>query len=105
MYLRSIGKKLIKRKTKQAIDRGVLQDEEVQVLAPMEHCRWMAERTLSGWRQAKVGETRDDGNRIHTALLPYHVLPAEEREKDKNSVKNMAIFLAWMVGDCRQGEE
>lgn len=106
MYLRSIGKKLIKRKTKQEIDRGVLQDEEVQVLAPMEHCRWMAERTLSGWRQAKVGETRDDGNRIHTALLPYHVLPSEEREKDKNSVKNMAIFLALEgLEIVEQGEE
>ena len=60
----------------------------------MEHYRWMAERTLSGWRQAKEGETRDDGNRIHTALMPYDILPEGEREKDRNSVRNMAIFLA-----------
>lgn len=94
MYLRSIGKKLVRRKTTQEINSGVLKDEDVKVLAPMEHCRWVAERTLSGWRQAKPGEGRDDDNLVHTALIPYNTLPSAEQKKDQNSVRNMAIFLA-----------
>ena len=55
-------------------------------LAKAEHRRWIAERILTGWRQAKSEEKRVDSLKIHTCILPHSELPEEEHVKDRNVV-------------------
>lgn len=56
-------------------------------LAQTEHLRWIAERTLAGWRQTRNGEKRVDELKIHTDIMPYHELASSEKTKDRNVVK------------------
>lgn len=57
------------------------------MLMQLEHERWGAEKRLNVWRQANEGEARDDERRIHTALVPWDVLPENERRKDLDNVE------------------
>lgn len=57
------------------------------MLMQLEHERWGAEKRLDGWRQANKGEARDDERRIHNALVPWDMLPENERRKDLDNVE------------------
>jgi hypothetical protein len=64
---------------------------EVERLAIAEHRRWMAQRRLAGWRYAAV---RDDRRRHHPMLVKWEKLPEQEREKDRDVVRNIPEVLA-----------
>lgn len=64
---------------------------EVERLAQMEHRRWMAERRRAGWRYAAV---RDDRRRHHPMLVRWEKLTEDEREKDRDAVRNIPQVLA-----------
>ena len=67
-----------------------------QLLRPMaeiEHCRWMAERLMSGWRPADEGEARDNELMIHDKITPWDALTETERAKDEVQVR-AAIDIA-----------
>jgi hypothetical protein len=70
---------------------GVLQfsEEENELLAEMEHQRWLEEKIAFGWR---YGELRDDKNKIHPALLPWRPLSEEAR-------KALSPLKAWAFKD------
>jgi len=68
--------------------------DEVERLAQAEHRRWAAERRRAGWRYAAV---RDDRRRHHPMLIKWEKLPEEEREKDRDAVRNIPEVLA-LVG-------
>jgi hypothetical protein len=53
-------------------------EAEVEVLAEMEHNRWMKEKIEFGWRYAPI---RDNVRKKQPALLPWRPLPPEEREQ------------------------
>lgn len=55
-------------------------------LAQTEHLRWIAERTLAGWRQKANDEKRVDELKIHTDIIPYSSLSDKEKIKDSNVV-------------------
>ena len=55
-------------------------------LAQTEHLRWIAERTLAGWRQVEDGEKRVNELKLHTDIIPYHQLSDKEKTKDSNVV-------------------
>ena len=59
----------------------------VDLLACAEHRRWIAERTLAGWRQVKEGEKRIDSLKIHTCIVPHSKLLKDDLVKDRNVVK------------------
>ena len=65
----------------------------MDLLACAEHRRWIAERTLAGWRQAKEGEKRIDSLKIHTCIVPHTKLPQEEFIKDRNVVAFAPILV------------
>jgi hypothetical protein len=65
--------------------------EEINLLARLEHQRWMAEKEQAGWRH---GLKKDSEARTHPCLLPYDQLPAEEQEKDRNPVRQIPATLA-----------
>ncbi|MBI1347956.1 hypothetical protein GC163_16905 [bacterium] len=61
--------------------------EEIELLAKMEHNRWMADRLLDGWRW---GPVRDEAGKQRPQLVPWQFLSEEERDKDRTQV--LTIF-------------
>lgn len=65
--------------------------EEVEIMAEMEHGRWIAERLKDGWR---YGPQRDVARKISPYLVPWCDLSDSVREWDRNSVRQIPEFLA-----------
>ncbi len=63
----------------------------VELLAKMEHNRWWAHMSLSGW---KYGKERKDKKKIHPYLIPYEELTEEIKQYDRDTVLNMAALLS-----------
>jgi hypothetical protein len=66
--------------------RLVLTQEQVDLLAEMEHGRWNAERFLDSWRCAP--ET-DKPNRRHQLLVSWKDLPDSEKQYDRDGVAKL----------------
>jgi hypothetical protein len=64
--------------------------EEVELLARMEHKRWVDARLRSGFRYG----TNKDQERTHPDLVPWEQLPEEEKEKDREAVRQLSDLLA-----------
>jgi len=65
--------------------------EEVELLAEMEHERWVLEREADGWT---YGETRDVDAKISPHLRPWDELTEEVKEYDRETVRGIPEFLA-----------
>jgi class 3 adenylate cyclase/tetratricopeptide (TPR) repeat protein len=65
--------------------------DKIERLAIYEHDRWMAERIRNGWT---YGKPRDNAKRLHPCLVPWDVLTDEEKEKDRDAVRNMPNLIA-----------
>ncbi len=63
----------------------------VEPLSILEHDRWMAEKVRAGWTYAPV---RDNAQLLHPLLVPYDDLPEREKEKDRDTVRNIPKLLA-----------
>lgn len=68
-----------------------LTDEQVEMLAKVEHLRWMSERTAKGWRR---GSVRDDAQKLHPDLIDWSYLSEDSREKDRSAVRAIPAHLA-----------
>jgi voltage-gated potassium channel Kch len=69
-----------------------LSSREIEQLARLEHDRWMAERLLDGWAYAPGPK---DLRRKRTPwLIPWEEMPEEQRDYDRNTVRNLPRFLA-----------
>jgi len=66
-------------------------ENEVEVLAEMEHQRWKTERTLGGW---VAGEIKNTTKKISPYLVPSSELPDEIKELDRQMVRNIPGLLA-----------
>jgi len=64
--------------------------QEVEILAEMEHERWVSERLLDGWVYGK----RDVEKRISPYLVPWNDLTDEVKEMDRQPVRELPNFLA-----------
>ena len=69
-------------------------DEEIEVMARMEHARWIAEKVLEGWR---LGPS-DKANRISPYLIPYDELSEEIKEYDRQPIRKMVELLRDKMG-------
>ena len=65
--------------------------EEVEILAEMEHERWVLEREADGWL---YGETRNVDTKISPHLRPWDELTEEVKEYDRETVRGTPEFLA-----------
>jgi hypothetical protein len=65
--------------------------EEVELMAKMEHERFVKERLRAGW---KIGPVKDIQKKISPTLIPWEELPDEEKEKDRMFVRRLPAFLA-----------
>jgi hypothetical protein len=65
-------------------------DAEIEILAQVEHRRWMADRIDRGWR---FGEHRDNKRRLHPDLVAYDELSKVGKEKDRAAVRTLIAVL------------
>lgn len=65
--------------------------EEVELMAEMEHERFVEERLRQGFRP---GATKDFNKKTSPTLVPWDDLSKEERQKDRNAVIGLPAFLA-----------
>jgi CheY-like chemotaxis protein len=75
-------------------------DADIEQLARMEHERWMRDKIRDGWR---YGPTRNDAAKIHPLLIPWEELPEEERDKDRNPMRELPQMLARVGLEIQRG--
>ena len=73
-------------------------DEQVLVLAKMEHARWCAERWLAGWTQAPV---RNKELRLSPHLVPWEQLDASTQKIDFDLVREILAISAEARQDAK----
>jgi len=66
-------------------------EKEIEMLAEMEHRRWMDERIAEGWR---YGEKKDVERKISPYLVPYDDLSEETKDYDRMAVRIIPDLLA-----------
>ncbi|MDE3090868.1 MAG: hypothetical protein KGJ80_15945, partial [Chloroflexota bacterium] len=66
-------------------------DNEIEIMAEMEHGRWVAERLLDGWTWAKE---RDVTKKTSPYLVSWSELPDNVKEWDRETVRKIPEFLA-----------
>jgi len=76
----------------------VLNDEQIEILARMEHARKCAERKLSGWTYAPPPENIE--RRTSPELLPWEELDESTRERDRKTVQAIALTMVELTGSC-----
>jgi len=64
--------------------------DEINIMAIIEHKRWMEEKTEKGWT---CGE-RDDLQKTHPCLVRWDELSDSDKEKDRKTVQIIPVFLA-----------
>jgi len=74
-------------------DKFVFASGEVELMAKMEHERWCKLKMEQGWKYAAE---RDDKKKLHPCLVGWEDarLLEEEKEKDRNTVKQIPVYLA-----------
>lgn len=65
--------------------------EEIELLARMEHNRWVEERREDGWR---LGPVRDVQQKITPYLVDWEELDETTRELDRDAVRNLPRLVA-----------
>ena len=65
-------------------------NEVLEQLARLEHMRWTAERRLAWW---SFGAIRDNALRRHPLLVPYEALEENEKEKDRQTIRDIPEVL------------
>jgi hypothetical protein len=63
----------------------------LEMLAQLEHRRWMAEKQLAGY---VYGEERDEDLMTHPDLVPWEMLSEPVREKDRDAIRQLPDMLA-----------
>jgi hypothetical protein len=72
------------------IDPVQFTPEELELMAEAEHQRWCKERLRRGW---KLGVKWDFKRKTSPALIPWKVLPEDERAKDRETVLRIPAYL------------
>jgi hypothetical protein len=62
----------------------------VELLARVEHRRWMASRICAGWT---YGAPRNNKAKHHPLIVAYDTLDEIEREKDRDTARNLPALL------------
>jgi ppGpp synthetase/RelA/SpoT-type nucleotidyltranferase len=65
--------------------------EEIELLAEMEHGRWVIERLQQGWR---YGDVRDTPKKLHPDLVGWSKLPDAIKEWDRSAARSWTRLLA-----------
>jgi hypothetical protein len=66
-------------------------EEALEAMAEMEHEGWMEHKFRNDWTYHK---DRDDKLKRHDCLVPFSVLPEDQKEKDRTQVQRYLDFAA-----------
>ena len=66
--------------------------DEVEMLAVKEHERWMDDYLRAGWVHAP-GD-KQNHKKTHPSLVPWSQLTEDEKEKDRDTIRSLPVFLA-----------
>jgi hypothetical protein len=69
----------------------IFDDSEIEILARLEHERWVKEKKEAGW---SFGKIRNDAEKIHPDLEEWDDLSEEEKRKDRDAVREIPQRLA-----------
>lgn len=90
--LAAVGCKTYRPKDDKASDNFSFAEDEVELLARMEHNRWLGERLIDGWSYAK---TRDNQRKQRPGICPWeHLDEKQDKEKDRDQVRSIPAILA-----------
>ncbi len=83
-----IRRRMIRRMGGQPDGKG-LTEEQLELLAELEHMRWCRYHWLNNWRYGipADGKAKDPARRIHADLIPYDRLTEAEKEKDRSTIR------------------
>jgi hypothetical protein len=76
--------------------------ENLEQLSRLEHMRWTAERRLAWW---SFGAIRDNALRRHPLLVPYDALEESEKEKDRQTIRDIPEVLRRAGLVARSGDQ
>ena len=65
-------------------------DLMMELLAQLEHRRWMADKYLAGY---SYGEVRDEDRMLHPDLVPWKELTEADKEKDRDNIRQIPHLL------------
>ena len=66
-------------------------EDDVTVMARLEHEHWCREKTAAGW---KYGPEKDSKGKTNPSILPWDELPENDKEKNKEFVRGLPRLLA-----------
>jgi hypothetical protein len=66
--------------------------EEVEIMAEMEHNRWVEERIICGWSYAP--NPKDTEKKTSPYLIPWEELPEDIKEYDRENTRMLPDFLS-----------
>jgi len=69
----------------------VFSSDEIEVMARMEHDRWIAERKADGWKYSP--KEKNVSKKTHPLLVPWGKLKEDQKDLDRNTVRNLPAFL------------
>jgi voltage-gated potassium channel Kch len=69
----------------------IFSTEEIELMARLEHERFVEERLHQGFR---YGPTKDIDKKTNPTLVPWSKLSEEERDKDRDIARNLSVLLA-----------
>jgi ppGpp synthetase/RelA/SpoT-type nucleotidyltranferase len=65
-------------------------DDEIEIMAEIEHGRWNAEKILNGW---SWGEVKDFGKKTNPSIVKWDMLSEETKEHDRRAVRKIPADL------------
>jgi hypothetical protein len=68
-----------------------LDEENMEMLAQLEHRRWLADKYLAGYSHGKV---RDEDHMLHPDLIPWEELSETDRDKDRSNIRQIPDLMA-----------
>jgi hypothetical protein len=75
------------------VEFSKITNSQAQLLAEMEHYRWVAERLLAGWRHAPEGQTKEDTEANKRRKLNHNLVPwtdlGADRTKDYDQIRTV----------------
>jgi hypothetical protein len=80
----------------QTVRAHVFSTDEIEIMARMEHRRWISDKILAGYTYGipANGAVQDAERKIHSLMIPYEDLPDNEQEKDRDAVRLIPELLA-----------
>ncbi len=87
-------------------ENGSADSANLEILSRNEHVRWVREKIKLGWEYGISGidfssiEERNN-KKLHNCLIPYELLTEEDKNKDREAIKNIIPMLRKMGSNIK----